>query len=169
MATEQPKPDESGRRPYGPRPLGTLVSRLTRPVFRRMSPAAAQVMADWAGVVGPLLASVSAPRRLAAGTLTIACSGPVAIELQHYAGELIERINIHLGSPTVRTIRFVQTVLPAPRSAAPPPPLVPAAAAAAAADSAVATLPEGELRQALAALGRAVLAGDPPHGKASTG
>lgn len=166
MAREQPKPEQVGRRPYGPRPLGSLVSRLTRPAFQRTTPAAAQVMTDWAGIVGPLLASVSAPRRLATGTLTIACSGSVAIELQHYASELIERINIHLGSPTVRTLRFVQTALPSPRPATPPARVSPAAAAAA--DSAVSVLPEGELRQALAALGRAVLAGDPCHAKAST-
>jgi hypothetical protein len=166
MAREQPKPDQVERHPYGPRPLGSLVSRLTRPVFQRNSPAAAQVMTDWAGIVGPLLASVSAPRRLATGTLTIACSGPVAIELQHYAGELIERINVHLGSPTVRTLRFVQTALPGPRPAAPPARVSPGAAAAA--EAAVSVLPESELRQALAALGRAVLAGDTRHGRAST-
>lgn len=166
MATERPKPDEVARRPYGPRPLGTLVPRLTRPVFHRMSPAAAQVMADWAGIVGPLLASVSTPRRLAGSTLTITCAGPVAIELQHYAGQLIERINVHLGSPTVRALRFVQTGLPAPSPALPPAPVSPATAAAA--ETAVSALPKGELREALAALGRAVLAGDPPRGKAST-
>jgi len=165
MAREQPKPDQMERRRYGPRPLGTLVPRLTRPVFRRISPAAAQVMADWAGIVGPLLASVSTPRRLAGSTLTITCSGPVAIELQHYASQLIERINIHLGSPTVQALRFVQTGLPVPRPAAPPAPVSPAVAAAA--ESAVSALPEGALREALAALGRAVLAGDPPRGKAS--
>jgi hypothetical protein len=166
MAKGQPKPDQVGRRLYGSRPLGALVPRLTRPAFHRMSPAAAQVMADWAAIVGPLLASVSAPRRLAGSTLTIACSGPVAIELQHYAGELIERINSHLGSPTIRALRFVQTAPPALRPAAPPARVSPAAAAAA--ESAVSTLPEGELREALAALGRAVLAGDPPRGKVST-
>jgi hypothetical protein len=79
---------------------------------------------------------------------------------------LIERINSHLGRPTVRALRFVQTALPAPRPAAPPAPVSPAAAAAA--ESAVSALPEGELREALAALGRAVLAGDPPRGKSST-
>jgi hypothetical protein len=166
MAIEQPKPDHLVRRIYGPRPLGSLVPRLTRAAFRVTGPATAQVMGDWAAIVGPLLASVSVPRRLARGTLTIACAGPVAIELQHYASELIERINIHLGSPTVSALRFVQTALPAPRAA------VPRAAVSvgvtAAAESAVAALPEGELREALAALGRAVLAGDPPRGKTST-
>ena len=166
MVIEQPKPDQIVRRFYGPRPLGTLVPRLTRPAFRARGPATAQVMGDWAAIVGPLLASVSAPRRLATGTLTIACAGPVAIELQHYAGELIERVNIHLGSPTVRALRFVQTALPAPHPAVPSAPVSLAVTTAAA--SAVDALPEGELREALAALGRAVLAGDPPRGKTST-
>ena len=167
MAREQPDPDYAERRHYGPRPLGSLVPRLTRPVFQRSNPAAAQVMADWAGIVGPLLASVSTPRRLAGNTLTITCSGPVAIELQHYACQLIERINMHLGRPTVRALRFVQTAaVPATQPA--PPPGATSPAAVAAAESAVAALPAGELREALAGLGRAVIASDPPRGKAST-
>lgn len=160
---DQPKPDQQARTFYGPRPLGALVPRLVRPAFRATSPAVAQVLADWDSIVGPVLASVSAPRRLASGTLTIACTGPVAMELQHYADALIDRINTHLGSPTVKTLRFVQTTLPAPRPSPPPQPIPPAAIAAA--ESAVAGLPDGELRQALAALGRAVLAGG---GKSST-
>lgn len=167
MATEHPKPHQVEHRAYGPRPLGALLPRLVRPAFRTTGPATAQVLADWAAIVGPLLASVSAPRRLAAGTLTIACSGPVAMELQHYAVALIDRINTHLGSQTVKALRFVQSALPAPRPAEPPAPVPPAVIAAA--ESAVAGLPQGGLRQALEALGRAVLAGDPPRGKSSTG
>ena len=168
MPAKEPEPagPPETRRTYAPRPLGALVPRLTRPAFRAMSPAAAQVLADWAAIIGPLLASVSAPRRLSNGTLTIACAGPVAMELQHYAPEVIARINVHLGSQTVNSLRFVQTKLAAPTSIAPPPPIPPHVAAAA--DNAVADLPEGELRAALAALGRAVLAARPPGGKPST-
>jgi len=151
-------PDMAGdTRPVnGPRPLGALVPAITRPAYRRRSPATAQMMADWEAVVGPALAGVTVPRRFSAGSLTIACAGPVAMELQHLAGELIARINTHLGTKTVQALRFVQT-------AAPPPPTSPATkephpAVAQAADAAVAGLPEGELRDALASLGRAVLA-----------
>jgi hypothetical protein len=165
-AAEPPKPDPETRSIYGPRPLGALVPRLVRPAFRHTSPAVAQVLADWDAIVGPVLAAVSAPKRLASGTLTIACSGPVAMELQHYAGELIERINTHLGSPTVKALRFVQTALPAPRPAPVRPPIPPAVIEAA--EAAVAGLPDGELRTALAALGRAVLVARPPRGKSST-
>jgi len=87
------------------------------------------------------------------------------MELQHLTGELIARINTHLGAQTVQTLRFVQTVAapPPPAAVKPPPPAV-----AEAAEAAVAGLPEGELRDALASLGRAVLAVRKPRRKAST-
>lgn len=146
------------RHVYGPRPLGALVPRIARPVFRARGAGTGQVMADWDVIVGPMLAAVSAPRRLAAGTLTIACAGPVAMELQHYATELISRINTHLGATTVRSLRFVQTTLAVPQATPPQPPPPPWVATAA--EAAVSALPEGELRAALAALGRSVLASD---------
>jgi hypothetical protein len=117
-------------RGVGFRPLGTLVPRLTRPVFRRKSPAGAQLMADWPELVGPALAAVTEPERLSAGTLTIACAGPVAMELQHLAPELIERINAVLGRAAVERLRFRQrplaaAALPARRRAPPGPPPAP--------------------------------------------
>ncbi len=143
------------RHVYGPRPLGGLLPRITRPAFRRHSPAAAQLLADWADIVGPALAAVTVPRRLVAGTLTLACAGPIAIELQHLSTELIARINGHLGSQAVHRLRFVQT---ATGSAAIVPLARPVnAAARQAALASVAHLPAGPLREALATLGAAVL------------
>jgi hypothetical protein len=153
------------RHVYGPRPLGALVPRVARPAFRAMGPGTGTVVADWNAIVGPMLAAVSVPRRLAAGTLTIACAGPVAMEMQYYATELISRINTHLGAATVRSLRFVQTTSVAPQATPPPAPAAPWVAEAA--EAAVAALPEGELRAALAALGRAVLAGE-ARGQPST-
>jgi hypothetical protein len=141
---------------YGARRLGALVPRVTRLAFRRRAPATAQVLADWPAIVGPAIAGVAAPRRFIAGTLTIACAGPVAMELQYLGGELIARINTHLGSQVVKGLRFVQTTdldAPAPSQRIRPDPVDQAEA-----EAAVAGLPEGELRAALAALGGAVLA-----------
>ncbi len=143
------------RHVYGPRPIGALVPPLTRPAFRRFSPATAQVIADWDTIVGPALAAVTTPQRLTAAQLTIACSGPIAMELQHLATELIARINTHLGSATVKALRFVQTRTSAP--AAPVSSPVTPAHIAPQAEAAVAGLPPGDLRTALASLGRAVL------------
>ena len=142
----------------GPRQVGALIPEMTRAAFRRRSPATAQVMADWAEIVGPALAAETAPRHLSAGTLTIACGGPLAMELAHLANELCARINAHLGRPTVQRLRFVQTGLTPP--VAPRQPARPAGDAARAA-FAVAGLPEGPLRDALAGLGALVLATKP--------
>jgi hypothetical protein len=146
--------DSDGRHVYGPRPLGSLVPRLTRVAFRRRSPATAQVLADWPAIVGPAMAAVTTPRRLSAGILTIACTGPVAIELQHWVIEVMARINAHLGTPSVKALRFVQTpdlTAPLPPSSPQPDPAKLAAVSAALAD-----LPESELRGALASLGHAL-------------
>ena len=119
------------RHVYGPRPVSALLPALTRPAFRRRSPAAAQILADWPSIIGPALAAVTTPRRLMAGTLTLACTGPIATELQHLATELIARINAHLGTPSVQALRFVQTAAPPP-APSPPAPRITAAATEAA-------------------------------------
>jgi len=138
----------------GPRPLGALVPALTRPAFKRKSPAGAQIMADWPALVGPALAAVSQPVRLSSGTLTLACSGPVAMELQHLAPQLAGRINAALGRVAVERFRFVQRALAgmAPRPAPRPAP----AALPAHVESALAGIDSPELRDALARLARGV-------------
>jgi hypothetical protein len=170
--TKDTKPGmaSSERHVYGPRHLAALVPGVTAAAFRRRAPAAAQVMMDWAAIVGPALAAVTTPRSLSSGTLTIACAGPVAMELAHLANEVIARINTHLGRSTVTRLRFVQTL---------PPPLAqphipaPQPRDAARAAQAVADLPDGPVKDALAGLGALVLAGRPtrkPAGRSpSTG
>jgi hypothetical protein len=146
-------PEADSRHFAGPRPVGALVPRITRPAFRRRAPAAAQLMADWEAIVGPALAAQTQPRRLAAGTLTIGCAGPVALELGHLATELAGRINAHLGAAVVQRLRFVQDLVAMP----PPPPPAPPPEVAALADAKLVPIAAGPLRDALAALGRAVL------------
>ena len=144
--------NDDKRHVYGPRAISALVPALVRPAFRKRSPAAAQVMADWDQIVGPALAAVSQPRKLFSGTLAIGCTGPMAMELQHLSVELIARINAYLGQVTVTRLRFVQDLqAPAPR---PPPPR----RAIEAAHPATASIADPELRAALEKLGHYVLA-----------
>lgn len=130
-----PAPTEKAEPPrLGPRWLGALVPRVARPAFRRKSPAAAALMADWTSVIGPALAAVTQPVRLARGarqadgstapaTLAIRCAGPVALELQHLAPQLIARINAFAGFALVGQLRFERgsVVPPAPRAPRPAP------------------------------------------------
>jgi hypothetical protein len=142
-------------RAYGPRAIGGLMAKVTRPGFRRRSPAAIQVMTDWMAIMGPDLGARTVPQKLSAGTLTIACLGPTAMELQHLAPQIIARINGHVGGhgdhAPIQRLRFVQQAaasLPgrgaAPsraRPARPPPPI---------------DLEPGPLRDALARLAQAM-------------
>ena len=103
-------------------------------------------MADWPAIVGPALAATTAPRRFAAGTLTLGCAGPIALELQHLAGPLMERINGHLGRPLVQRLKFVQYMVNTER--------IPSPAKRQTTQVDIPDFPDGPLRDALAALGR---------------
>ena len=144
--------NDDKRHVYGPRAISALVPGLVRPAFRKRSPAAAQVMADWDQIVGPALAAVSQPRKLFSGTLAISCTGPMAMELQHLSVELIARINAYLGQVTVTRLRFVQDL----QAATPRPP--PPRRAIEAAHKATESIADPELRAALEKLGQYVLA-----------
>jgi hypothetical protein len=138
---------------YGPRALGSLVPGIARQGFRRHSPASAQIVADWEIIVGPKVASMTVPRRLDRGILTIACAGPAAMDLHYMGVEVINRINTHLGGRPVHSLKFTQAGMPRVAAAMrpAPPEAIPEA------EAAVADLPDGELKSALAALGRVVI------------
>ncbi|MDW8313574.1 MAG: DciA family protein [Rhodovarius sp.] len=146
---------EEEREGHGPRPLAALTASLVRPVLRRLAPGSAQLLAEWEALVGPELAARTTPRRLERGTLTIACSGPTALELTMLGPALIERINAGLGRPAVKRLRFVQAVVHPPHPASParptPPERLPEAVA-----RRLAAIPAGPLRDALENLARGV-------------
>jgi hypothetical protein len=137
----------SDRRSFVTQALADLVPGLTRAAYKRRSPAGALLMSEWGAIVGPRLALETAPKRLTGGTLTIACSGAMAMELQHLSAALIERINTHAGQALVVRLRFVQEPVappaaPVPRQMVAPVPLT--------------ELPAGELNDALARLRAAI-------------
>ena len=157
--SETPRPDApraDAPRAYGPRGIGGLIARVTRPGFKRRSPAASQIMTDWMDIMGPDLGARTMPQKLSAGTLTIACSGPAAMELQHFAPQLMARINGHVGGhgdkAPVQRLRFVQQInapqasaMPTrPRAPSKPPPPI--------------DLEPGPVRDALARLAQAIQA-----------
>lgn len=135
----------------GPRTVSALVPAIVRPAFKRRAPASAQVMSDWDAIVGPAISAVTQPKRLSAGTLTVACAGPIAMELQHLTGPLIERINGAIGRVVVERLRFTQDL-------GTPPPAPPPRQAVLAARARVTGIENDELREALERLGAAVLA-----------
>ncbi len=107
-AASKTGPAEPPRRAMTARSLAALLPAVTAPAFRRRNPASVQLFTDWSDIVGPAHAAVTTPSKLAAGTLTIACAGPVAMELQHLSDALIARINTWCGQALVARLRFVQ-------------------------------------------------------------
>jgi hypothetical protein len=78
------------------------------------------------------------------------------MELQHLSDALVARINTHVGHQVVQRLRFLQDATETDRPTAPPP-RPPNPKALQAVEKAVSDLPEGPLRDALAALGRSVV------------
>lgn len=105
---------------------------------------------------------VIAGRNGAVGTLEIRVAGPSAALIQHQAQEILARVNLFLGAGAVGRLRIIQGPLQRPERARPSRrsarPLDAAQEARLAAG--LSDLPDGELREALAALGRGVLARD---------
>lgn len=82
----------------------------------------------WAEIVGPEVARLARPIRLAegpgGGTLTLRAEPGASVFLQHETPALCERINGYLGQPAVSRLRFVQGPLeirPVPAIARPRP------------------------------------------------
>lgn len=138
-----------------PKALGAILPPLVRPVLRKRAPSIAALLAEWDAVVGPAIAAVTRPKRLAAGTLTLAAGPPIALELQHLAPQLLARVNAYLGTDAATRLRFAPAAAAAPPRPAPPQPSPEALAQIAAS---VAPLPDGPLRDALEGLGAALAA-----------
>jgi hypothetical protein len=142
MAKDAPS-DNQERRSFTALGLAELLPKLTRAAYKKRSPAGALLMSDWAAIVGQRLADETQPKRMSGTTLTIACSGPMAMELQHLSGTLIERINVHAGRKLVERLRFVQEPVAART------PFVPRMRVA---SVPIPDLPPGDLNDALARL-----------------
>lgn len=103
--TTRPAPgpaEKEARRVFGMRALGALIDPVARPALKRRPSLAVQIILDWPHIVGPALARMSTPRKLSGGTLTIACAGPAAVEMQYLIPQLLERINGMAGGASAR-------------------------------------------------------------------
>lgn len=148
---------EDERRP-GLRAVGPAASRIAGPIVARHGGGiVARLKSEWPEVVGSESAAATWPQALSRdGVLKLRVAPAMALELQHRAPLLIERVNLYLGRPAISRIALVQGPLPlapAPPDAQPPPL---GTGEAEAIESRVAKIPDPELRAALARLGKSV-------------
>ncbi|MFN9928861.1 MAG: DUF721 domain-containing protein [Phenylobacterium sp.] len=154
------------RRP--PPPAGRALKAMVRDLDARFGQGAGALAARWREVVGAEIARRTEPIRVIAArgsttaTLEIRVAGPSAALIQHQAQDILARVNVFLGAGAVGRLRIIQgplrradTAKPVRRSARPLDAAQEARLAAGLSD-----LPEGGLKDALAALGRGVLARD---------
>jgi hypothetical protein len=162
-------------RPIG-RPLRDLLGKVVGDAFTRQGFASAELVTRWREIAGSEIAAVSEPIKIQwpraspslpapasagagwgqpAGTLVLRVEGPAAIEIQHLAQVICERVNRFLGWRAIERIALRQAPL---RRAAPKPRRQPDAAAAARLAASLPEIADDDLRAALARLGAAVKA-----------
>ena len=146
------------------RPLREIAGKIVGDTFTRQGFASAELVTRWPEIVGVEIAAHSEPIKIQwprpaegeerePGTLVLRVEGPAAIEIQHLAAVVCERVNRFLGWRTVARIALRQAPLRrgTPKSARA---RDPAAVARVAAD--LPDIADDDLRQALARLGAAI-------------
>jgi hypothetical protein len=108
-------------RPFA-RPLRELLGKLVGDAFARQGFASAELVTRWDDIVGAEIAAHSEPIKLQwprgrdpddseAGTLVLRVEGPAAIEIQHLAELICERVNRFLGWRAVGRLALRQAPL----------------------------------------------------------
>ncbi len=151
-------------KPRSARTLADLTTGLLSDAFKKQGFASAELVTRWPEIVGPEIAAHAEPLKIQwprevdpaerePATLVLRVEGPAALEIQHLAGVIVERVNRFFGWQAVGKIGLRQAPLSRPKKK-PSRRIDPEAMAQVAA-----TLPDiadEDLRQALARLGAAV-------------
>ncbi|MDP6342402.1 MAG: DciA family protein [Alphaproteobacteria bacterium] len=152
------------RHKRAPVPAGTILRRAAGAAFRRRGFAEGEVIARWPAIVGEQLAALTVPEKIVqrrgdagGAVLHVRVAGAAAVELQHQAPMLIERINTFYGYHAVDRLQLVQGPLPARPAGDKPAPAPLSPAAATALDETVSATRSEGLRLALRRLGAGVM------------
>ena len=149
-----------GERRSGLRPVGEAASRIVAPIVARGGGGVlARLKLEWSAVAGAELAAHTWPEKLGRdGALKLRVAPGFALDLQHRASRVVDRINIFFGRDAVTRLVLVQGTLPLTSAAkagsgspAPAPP--PTGEESGIVDSRLAEIDDPELRAALAGLG----------------
>jgi glutaredoxin len=147
-------------RENGFRAVGGLAQRLASGLAKGRGASIARLRAEWSAVVGPDLARITRPEALTASRgrsgklLRLRVPGAAALEVQHMAGQVVERVNAYFGHKMIDDIRLVQGAIAAPTTAPPRP--APDPKRVAEMTERAASVKDPELRAALARLGARV-------------
>jgi hypothetical protein len=111
--------------------IGAFVARMLDPIARARGFATTALLTEWPAVVGADLAQFTSPDkviwprrngdpegkdrisgwRTEGATLVLKVDGPRAIEVQHQAEQILERVNRYFGYRAIAQLRFLQAPL----------------------------------------------------------
>jgi hypothetical protein len=150
-------PESEGRKGF--RAVGVAASTLAAPIIeKRGGGILTRLKTRWAEIVGSDWADVTWPTTVSRdGVLKLRAVSGAALEIQHRAPLLIERLNLFLGRRAITRLALVQGPLPLMLPSERPPlrPLTPGEIEAL--DKRLSDVTDPELRDALARLGKAVI------------
>ncbi|MBX9846597.1 MAG: DciA family protein [Xanthobacteraceae bacterium] len=155
-------------KPRPTRKLAELTAEFMADAFKKQGFARTELVTRWKEIAGAEIAACAEPLKLQwprakegdepePATLVLRVEGPVALEIQHQTGVIIERVNRFFGWPAVGRIALRQAPLSRPRPRPALPKADPAETAKVAAT--LTGIADDELRMALARLGAAVKRG----------
>lgn len=167
-ATNQTGDGTRSVRRGGMRALSYLAPSLTDPLFRKRGFVEGRIPRDWPQIVGADLAKACAPESLdfprgrrEGATLRVVALPGRALEIQHLAPQIIERVNGHFGWAAVARLTLRQGLLPKPPKSTRPALRPLADGERTAISKRVEGVDDQTLRDRLAALGEAMAARTP--------
>ena len=111
------------RRRSGPLPLAALLPSLTRKALGKFGFSYIGLITDWATIVGPDIARLSAPEKLSfprnkrdSGVLRLKAEGGAALEIQHLEPQILDRINTYFGYRAVMRLHIINGPVNKPRN-----------------------------------------------------
>ncbi len=114
--------DPSQRKARGLLTVGTSLPNLAAPALRKRGFAQAKLITDWPAIVGEVLARETVPQKLVFprysktdAILHLRVASGYALELQHIAPQIIDRINGFFGFRAVADLRYAQGPIPPQR------------------------------------------------------
>ena len=140
--------------------LGRKIRSITRKHLKGSGTPIAKLRDDWETIVGPQLASYSRPEKISGAktgrTLTLRVLPAAATLIQHQSETIRQRVSVQAGG-NISKLKLVQGPLNGAKSPAQAKPRIPSAEERRALEESLKNIEAPALKQAIAALGRAVL------------
>ncbi|MCO5130783.1 MAG: DciA family protein [Xanthobacteraceae bacterium] len=151
--------------PISAKPLSTLLGGVFSEAFAKQGFASRELVTRWAEIAGPDIAAHAEPLKMqwprpvegqpqTPATLVLRVEGPMALEIQHMSGVILQRVNRFLGWNAVGRLALRQAPLSRPATRQPSKP--PDTAAVARVAATLEAVEDDGLREALARLGASI-------------